>query len=232
MRKKVDQISSCYWIQLPFQKEPDRRQLKQDIQVTNCVLYWRFNEQVYSMETMKNDKTLSFVSKNYSDEDSYESDSESAMKHDHHGHHGHHKKKKKKKKHHKKKKKYKVKKKYKKFLMPLLIAYKLKFLTLVPVFIGKIFLIKKLKILRFLVGSILSFIDYSLKYLLHFKRKRRRRIIIKKRRRRRRPYPQGKLVIRRRYRNDDSELKQESKSSNDKKAVKNIFENEIVKKPW
>lgn len=39
---------------------------------------------------------------------------------------------------HKKKKKHKLKGKLKKFLIPLLIAYKLKFLTLVPVMIGKL----------------------------------------------------------------------------------------------
>lgn len=37
----------------------------------------------------------------------------------------------------KRKKKFKIKKKYKRFLLPLLIAYKLKFFTLIPVFIGK-----------------------------------------------------------------------------------------------
>lgn len=45
-----------------------------------------------------------------------------------HGH-GHHKK------------KFKVKKKYKKYLLPLLIAYKLKFFTLVPVIISGLMLL-------------------------------------------------------------------------------------------
>lgn len=49
-------------------------------------------------------------------------------------HHGH----KKKKRH-----KFKIKKKYKKFLLPLLLAYKLKFFTLIPVFISGLILLLK-----------------------------------------------------------------------------------------
>jgi hypothetical protein len=41
------------------------------------------------------------------------------------------------------KKKWKVKKKYKKFLLPLLLAYKLKFFTLIPVMIAKLILLLK-----------------------------------------------------------------------------------------
>jgi hypothetical protein len=54
-----------------------------------------------------------------------------------------------------------VRKKYKKFLMPLLIAYKLKFFTLVPVFIGKALLylkVVKLKLLTRLATGILFFL--------------------------------------------------------------------------
>ncbi|KAJ8952329.1 hypothetical protein NQ318_017223 [Aromia moschata] len=38
-------------------------------------------------------------------------------------------------------KKYKVKKKFKKFILPLLLAYKLKFFTLIPVMIGGLVLL-------------------------------------------------------------------------------------------
>lgn len=45
------------------------------------------------------------------------------------------------KKKHKKKKVYTIRKKYKKFLVPLLLAYKLKFFTLIPVLIAALLLL-------------------------------------------------------------------------------------------
>jgi hypothetical protein len=42
-----------------------------------------------------------------------------------------------------KKEKFKIKKKYKKFLLPLLIAYKLKFFVLIPVMISGMLLLLK-----------------------------------------------------------------------------------------
>lgn len=56
------------------------------------------------------------------------------------------------------KKKPKVEKKYKKFMMPLLIAYKLKFFTLIPVFIGKLFLYSQLQMLTVVTELVLNFL--------------------------------------------------------------------------
>lgn len=78
------------------------------------------------------------------------------------------KKKHKKKKH---KRKYKMRKKYKKFLLPLLIAYKLKFFALIPVFIGKMIFLIKLKLLKLVVGAVLSFLKL-LWELLRYKKRR------------------------------------------------------------
>lgn len=116
------------------------------------------------------------------DEESYEhshsfevieiDDKKHGEHHGHHGHHGHghdhgHKKKKKKKKWKKKKHFFKKKKKQKhkkmgmkKFMMPLLIAYKLKFFTLIPMFIGKTLFHLALMIMR-------NIMDISLYMLIH-----------------------------------------------------------------
>lgn len=64
-----------------------------------------------------------------------------------------------------------MRKKYKKFLMPLLIAYKLKFFALVPVFIGKMIFVIKLKLLKLVIGAVLSFLKLIWK-LLRYKKRR------------------------------------------------------------
>lgn len=133
-----------------------------------------------------------FVTDEYSDES--EDVEEDIRGHDDGGHgnghgHGHgHIKKKKRKKH---KKKFKVRRKYKKFLMPLLIAYKLKFFALIPVFIGKMFLYIKLKLLQYITGSVLYFLT-QIGNSLHSKRRKK----IGKRRRR----PPYRLVVRKKTR--------------------------------
>lgn len=65
------------------------------------------------------------------------------------------------KKHYKKRsKKYKVKKKYKKMMVPLLLAYKLKFFTLIPVLtFGLILLMKSAGLVGFF------FAMFACKYL-------------------------------------------------------------------
>jgi NH3-dependent NAD+ synthetase len=102
-----------------------------------------------------------------------------------HGHgHGHKKKKKKKKKKkgHKKKKfhkfnkifkkkKHKRKKKHKqmymkKFMMPLLIAYKLKFFTLIPVFVGKALFLLLRSVMKNLSRSLLFIMIQNLQMQL------------------------------------------------------------------
>lgn len=117
-------------------------------------------------------RTKHFHSWFATDEDSDETSINYENRHDHHQKQKH---KKRKKKHKKPKRKYKIRKKYKKFLMPLLIAYKLKFFALVPVFIGKMIFAIKLKLLKFFVGVVLSLIKIIHEMLHRVSRRKKRR---------------------------------------------------------
>jgi ABC-type Zn2+ transport system substrate-binding protein/surface adhesin len=100
-------------------------------------------------------------------------------KHKHHHkfhHHGGHHKKKKRKKFFKKKHKHKHKHKHmmKKFMLPMLIAYKLKFFTLIPLFVGKTLFHLGLLVLKNVADVILYMLIQAtaikLKILLALKR--------------------------------------------------------------
>lgn len=74
----------------------------------------------------------------------------------------------------KRKKKFKIRKKYKKFIMPLLIAYKLKFFTLIPVFIGKLLFFVKFSLLKNVSGLIYFSLLKLERYFWHHKKKRKK----------------------------------------------------------
>lgn len=130
-------------------------------------LAWHVNE------PSRNDifKTKHFLSRFDSEEEEDEEDDSNESDEERHQHEKKKKKfkkkfkKKHKKKHKHKKQKFKVRKKYKKFLMPLLIAYKLKFFALVPVFIGKMIFLNKLKMWQYLAGGMLFLFVNAEKFL-------------------------------------------------------------------
>lgn len=99
---------------------------------------------------------------------------EHGHKHHHHGGHGHRKKKKRKKFKKRHKHKHKHKHMMKKFMLPMLIAYKLKFFTLIPLFVGKAHFHLAMLVMKNVVEVILYMLVHStalkLKFLLALRR--------------------------------------------------------------